>query len=162
MYPRINFLVCLHSSSQPSLYQNPCPPAQGYPIFVRSSHCCMRRSPRPCRVCTSLLLTAGTPILLLSSEIGLAANNFLFIPSDIRPLMHLESMPSRVSHRTNCEYCETMVSQVRPGSAASFLTHNTSISISISAQRAELIATPDFYIYCKSYISYYMFVGGEL
>ena len=97
----INFLVCLRSSSQPSSYKNHCPPTQGYlkarraergllALFVRSSYCCMRRSQRPCRVCTSLLLTAGAPILLLSSEIGLAANNILFIPSSIRPLMHLE------------------------------------------------------------------------
>ena len=49
------------------------------------------RSQRPCLVCTSLLLTAGATILmLLSSEIGLAANGILFIPSSVRPLMHLE------------------------------------------------------------------------
>ena len=90
LYPRINFLVCLRSSSQPSSYQNPCPQPKATPkdddpaLFVRSSHCRTRRSPRPCRVCTSLLLTAGATILLLSREIGLAANNILFIPSSIR------------------------------------------------------------------------------
>ena len=38
----------------------------------------------------SLLLTAGALILLLFSEMGLAANNILFIPSFIS-LMHLET-----------------------------------------------------------------------
>ena len=84
LYPCINFLVCLRSSSQPSWYKNPCPPTQGYSkarppergllaLFVRSGYCCMPRYQRPCLLCTSHLLTAGAPIILLSSEIGLAA-----------------------------------------------------------------------------------------
>ena len=67
------------SSSQPSSYKNPYPLTQGYPkarrpergllaLFVRSSYCCMRRSQRPCRVCTSLLLTAGAPIILAALQ----------------------------------------------------------------------------------------------
>ena len=54
----------------------------------------MRRSQGPCRVCVCVYLPSpdsdGALILLLSSEIGLAANNILFIPNSIRPLMHLE------------------------------------------------------------------------
>ena len=80
-------------------------------------------------MCTSLLLTAGAPILmLLSSEIGLAANNVSFIPSSMRPLMHLEK------HAIPIEFYIERIA-------------NTRISISISAQNAELIATPDFYMY---------------
>ena len=109
----INFLVCLRSFSQPSSYKNPCPPTTGYPkarrpergllaLFVRSSYRCMRRSKRPCRVCTSFLLTAGAPILLLSSEIGFTANSILFIPTYMTPddasgkVCHLEFYIERI------------------------------------------------------------------
>ena len=58
-------------------------------LYVAATAACVVLKGRA--VCVpSLLLTAGAPILLLSSEIGLASNNILFIPSSIRPLMHLE------------------------------------------------------------------------
>ena len=73
-------------------------------------------------MCTSLLLTAGAPILLLFSEMGLAANNSLFIPT-------LDAS-GKVYH------LDFYVAQ----------SVNTKIAILTRAHRTDLSAALEFYI----------------
>ena len=91
-------------------------------LFVRSGYCCRRRS----QGCTSLLLTAGAPILLRSSRMGLTANDTYFV----RSKSYTPDASGRVRH------LKFYIAQ----------SLNTKIPILTRAQRTEVSAALPFYV----------------